>query len=208
MSGPLAVLRIQGSTIINRLNIYYMKRIKENEAEYRSEISRIYRGDKKMIEFCISDADIIAKDADGRLFVIEKPEIQKSFWHGYSSCGQGPEYDEAREFENNFCEETFYRNNLRDTLRSIDTLKDTSLNNFCISRSYKGSVRDCKIWHWSTYSWWEELPRESEKMPDSTRLVLIAAYKQEYERLKKRLHTWWKRYGKDYIHTGVYWLDE
>ena len=37
--------------------------------------------------------------------------------------------------------------------------------------------------------------------------AIIAAETAEYENFKKRLETWWKRYGADHIHADTYWAD-
>lgn len=45
------------------------------------------------------------------------------------------------------------------------------------------------------------------ELTDQGRAELLAACKREQARLTKRLNTWWKRYGADYLHVWTYWTE-
>lgn len=191
--------------MFNHLLYVIMKRFKENEPELRAELEKVWHGDKKMIDYCASEeTDIIVKDADGKLFCVKKPHIKKDFCFGYSTCGQGMEYEDARRIERNFHEGQFYAANLREIQHTIEIFQGKSARRFYVRHGYGD---DFNIWHWILTNE-EERPCGAEEMKESTRLALLDAYKREYVRFEKRLHTWWKRYGMNYIHTWVYWVDD
>lgn len=55
--------------------------------------------DKGMIEYRVKKTDTAVILSDGAIFTIDKENIDTRFCFGYSTCGQGPEFDNAARME-------------------------------------------------------------------------------------------------------------
>lgn len=194
-----------------------MKKIKENELEYRTELKKVWKDDAHMVDYCVSDTSVIVK-SDGLLIPIEKQRIKKDFCFGYSSCGQGQSYGEAAKEEKKFGEKQFVAENLHPLSESIRLLKgiddygEEDWRELWLYPHYPDF--DTNLWQWSrvdnkdalrlvTCGW-----QRAQKMSEETRQALLKAYELEFDKFEKRLHTWWKRYGATKVHTWTYWVDE
>lgn len=192
---------------------------KKNPAieEAKAEYVKVWKDDEKMIKFCQGEISNAVKLSDGRIVVVEKQKLETSFCFGYSTCGQGAEYEEANEAAHvaNTSEDYFREQNLKEFDNKIALLKtdkeeswhrDAYLrqSNYCdcglVNIHEVVGLRWCDFENqrWGTYV----------EIPEADRKLIIAMYEEEKERMSKRIDTYLKRYGLSKLHVWTYWQDE
>ena len=197
--------------------------------EYMAEIAKVYPNDKSMLDYHRKEWSGGVRLQNGGIVCFEKPRIDTQFCFGYSSCGQGPEYEEA----NAACraaksEEYFLQHNLSgmdEEIRALECNCDYPQGEynhrydgkawFLQRVSYTGEREPLNVWRY--YAWrewdvnnepWRYTPGMYEKMSDADRQTILAGLKREREKFDKRLHTYLKRYGTSKLRTWTYWMDE
>ena len=192
---------------------------KKNTAidEAKAEYVKVWKNDEKMIKFCQNEISNAVKMSDGRIVVVKKQKLEASFCFGYSTCGQGAEYEEANEAAHvaNTSEDYFRRQNLKEFDEKIALLKTDkeeswhrdaylSQSNYCgcglvnIHEVVGLRRRDFEDQRWGTYV----------EIPEADRQLIIAMYEEEKEKMSKRIDTYLKRYGLSKLHVWTYWQDE
>lgn len=132
-------------------------------------------------------------DIDGHCFEIAKPSIKTDFCHPdepaeavkafYSAC-RTYDYFEAE--------------NMQDFERALSRLDDGFA---CVKR---------ESWTGESYistSRYGQKGESIEDLTDNIKAALKEAYNKAIELHKKRLQTWWKKYGADKLHCWTYWAD-
>ena len=153
----------------------------------------------------------IAVEVEGRVFAIDKPEIETRFCHP-------DEPAEAVEAWRKVCRtwEYFRDENLAGIDRKIKSLEEGRLGyplqltggemgigGLFVYKDFDG------LWNFGTDSDRFYITKDSEAtaMDEETRGALLKAYKAARVAMEKRLATWWKRYGADKLHCWTYWQD-
>lgn len=191
---------------------------KDNSAieEAKAEYLKVWPGDEKMVKYCQGKISNAVKLSDGRIVIVEKQSIETSFCFGYSTCGQGGDYDEANRSASvaRASEEYFREKNLESFDQKIALLKrekDMNERRAYLSQSNYVSCglvniheivglyySDFVEQRWGTYH----------EIPDADRKLLIGMYEEEKAKMSKRLDTYLKRYGLSKLHVWTYWMDE
>jgi hypothetical protein len=194
--------------------------------EYMVEWLKVYPKDKGMLDYHRKEWSGGVRLQNGGILCFEKPRIETSFCFGYSSCGQGPEYDEA----NAACraagtEDYFLSRNLNDMDEQIRALECNcnypqgeynhrfdGMTWYIVRAFYCGESAPLNIYGFKAIREWDlqEHPdwySNAEKMTDADRHTILAGMKREREKFEKRLHTYLKRYGVSKLHTWTYWMD-
>lgn len=192
-----------------------MKKTDENYQEYLDEMKRVWGEDTRMIEFCTKKASQVIKLTGGEMIEMEQPTITKDFCFGYSTCGYGPEYEEAMKSQaaaSRNMEQYFIDYNMQHGFGDIiDKLNDESTQLYIGIRCMNGK----NLYHYYILEDWQvnanpallyKMHRSINEATD--KLLIVKAVEQEQEKFKKRLRTWWKRNGKDKVRTWVYWMDD
>lgn len=185
--------------------------------EAKAEYVKVWKDDEKMIKFCQGEISNAVKLSDGRIVIVKKQKLETSFCFGYSTCGQGGDYDEANKAAHiaNTSENYFREQNLKEFDDKIALLKTDkeeswhrdaylSQNNYV---SY-GLVNihevvglhrcDFEDQRWGTYV----------EIPEADRMLILAMYEEEKEKMSKRIDTYLKRYGLSKLNVWTYWQDE
>lgn len=198
--------------------------------EYMAEWEKVWPGDERMLDYNRKRFNYAVRLENGGILYFEKPSIKTEFCFGYSTCGQGAEYDEANEAcRKANSEEYFLRANLDPYDEEIKALEcnceyDHENGERCYSyegkawylvrQDYNSQTAPLNLWEFHAYCPWSvknepyRYPKELVKMSDADRKTILAAAKHERDKFEKRLHTYLKRYGTSKLRTWTYWVDE
>ena len=200
--------------------VEFLKVEKENKAnepkalfaEVRAEEEKVNPNDKKHVDWCMRQISSVLRLSDGSLLTWDKPKIETSFCFGYSSCGQGPSYEEAIKQESNFGETMFINENLRELERRINEIENLDeFSSVYIGQKY---FRETKLRQYQIASEWR-IKNEPWIYGHIIRQAtyeevqaIIKIEKAERDKLEKRLRAYLKRYGTSKLKTWTYWMDE
>lgn len=195
----------------------------ELKDELRTEFVKVWGHDEKMVKYCVNKASQIIKLSGGQLYVIDKERLETHFCFGWSSCGQGSEYDEAQKMANRAQHDydMFREKNTRGLQEMIDDLQPTPPD-YCGTPRYEPYIRvqyctgSPNIYN---LAWVNDYQLQYEKwrfqnwegfqpLSDEDRATLIAAYQEELDKRNKQIDAYLKRYGTSKLRTWTYWLDE
>ena len=182
--------------------------------EVRQQFEQLWKDKKgnvdlKMVEFCVKDAHDAVKLTDGSIVILKKPSIQKDFCFGWYTFDEDS-YDEAthnaRELGRD--KEYFMNNNLSGLEENIDRVKN-STDDMYLCDSYRPwmTLKHYVFLRFEEDLWMYHNPRKSANETEDRKLILAALEKIKVD-FTKRLETWWKKYGADYIHTWTYCHDD
>lgn len=192
---------------------------KKNPAieEAKAEYVKVWKDDEKMVKFCQGEISNAVKLSDGRIVVVEKQKLVTSFCFGYSTCGQGAEYEEANEAAHvaNTSEDYFREQNLKEFDNKIALLKTDkeeswymdaylSQSNYCSC----GLVNIHEVVGLRRYDFEEQRHGTYVEITEDDRKLIIAMYEEEKEKMSKRIDTHLKRYGLSKLNVWTYWRDE
>lgn len=196
--------------------------------DYMREWAKVWQ-DKSMLDYerkCFSGA---VRLQNGGIVYFEKPRIKTEFCFGYSSCGQGPSYDEAVKAERAAdTEDYFLSSNLDGMDEEIKALEynchfpENEYSSryygktwYIQRQSYDSQAEPLNLWvfrAWREYDVknepWRYTPGTYEKMTDADRQTILDGLRRERDKFEKRLRTYLKRYGTSKLRTWTYWLDE
>ena len=206
------------------------KRIDDSKAlleDYIVEMEKAWPNDGHMLDYFRKQWSGGVRLQNGGIVCFTKPRIETAFSFGYSSCGQGPEYDEAWDAcRAASSEDYFLSRNLDGMDEEIRALElncrypDGEYGSrydgkvwYIVRASYSGESAPLNVYKHQALRHWdvEEHPDwygEAEKMTDADRQTILAGLKREREKFDKRLHTYLKRYGTSKLRTWTYWMDE
>lgn len=166
--------------------------------EYRAEMEQVGLD----ADYHCKNVSVLVKLTDGRLLAFDKPSIETRFCFGYSDCGQGQSYQEARKAADRAAtKEYFMQENLGKLERDIKRLEDKDYD-LCVQKCYWKSDRICSI------MWAKKWDSEGERVQDADRAAIKDALLQQKAMFTKRLEAWWKRYGAEKLTVWTYWMDE
>ena len=192
---------------------------KKNPAieEAKAEYVKVWKDDEKMVKFCQGEISNAVKLSDGRIVVVEKQKLVTSFCFGYSTCGQGAEYEEANEAAHvaNTSEDYFREQNLKEFDNKIALLKTDkeeswymdaylSQSNYCSC----GLVNIHEVVGLRRYDFEEQRHGTYVEITEDDRKLIIAMYEEEKEKMSTRIDTHLKRYGLSKLNVWTYWRDE
>lgn len=193
--------------------------------EYESRLSEVWN-DKHMIEWSLKQASSIVKLESGKLFVIDKKNLQKHFCFGYGLNGVTDSESENR--ANNAAynarsnSEYFKSENLSEYKSIIkyykacleNKINETNLkfNGLYASKHYTGKCEklvsltadETLTRYYYNYG---KLDRDYEPLTIQDIKNVIAAYETELTKLEKRCDTYIKKYGTEKLHVWTYLVD-
>ena len=193
--------------------------------EYEARLHEVWK-DESMIKWSLKQASNIVKLESGKLFVIDKKNLQKHFCFGYGYCGRTDEASEnnankaaynARTNANYFKEENlseyksiikYYKTCLENKINETNQ----TFNGLYASKHYSGTCEklvslatdEALIHHYYNYG---KLDRVYEPLTIQDIKNVIAAYESELIKLEKRCDTYIKKYGTEKLHVWTYLVD-
>ena len=185
----------------------------EIEAEYR----KVWPNDEKFVQSCIKDVSGAARLSNGGIVYVNKPYLNTSFCFGYSTCGQGAEYDEARKACHNASEseDYFRKKNTEELERMISRLrgcKDVCGYDLYLMQKSSSRCGTINLYKPVMLQYWDyERNKDSNHyyaISEADRKVLIELYEGELTKMNKRITSYLKRYGLSKVRTWTYWVDE
>ena len=192
---------------------------KDNSAieEAKAEYIKVWGNDTKMVKYCQNEISNAVKLSDGRIVVVEKQKIETSFCFGYSTCGQGSEYDEASDAAHHAktSEKYFREQNLKDLQSKINLLEGKKEKSwwgdpYLSQQSYysSGPINNYKVVELRYCDFVEQTKGQYSTISEADKKLIIAMYKEEIAKMNKRLDAYLKRYGLSKLNVWTYWRDE
>jgi len=170
---------------------------KELKQEYIEEALKHFS--ESMRKYFEKETSAVYKTENGNLISFSKPSIEKSFCFGYDEC-VAESYEGASKAMRDLDKEKFFERNLDSVKRDLRELENSEKIYFL--NQYRGGGR---IQFFVSEEYKQKFP--SEKYINATsadRSNLIEIQKQEIEKFKKRLNTYYKRYGLSKLKTWTY----
>lgn len=192
---------------------------KKNEAieEAKAEYLKVWPNDERMVKYCQNEISNAVKLSDGRIVVVKKQKIETSFCFGYSTCGQGSEYNEASDAAHHAMtsEKYFREQNLKDLQSKINLLEGKKEKSwwgdpYLSQQSYYscGPINNYKVVAIRYCDFVEQTKGQYSTISEADKKLIIAMYKEEIAKMNKRLDTYLKRYGLSKLNVWTYWADE
>lgn len=183
--------------------------------EYKAELAKVWGTDERMIDYCIRTTQSLIKLSTGQLFATTLPEIEKEFCFGYSSCGQGPSFEECQQNHDDFLkhkEEYFYKKNLRSFDSYIDQLStDHYRKPYLISEYHSDAKANIAVVSWIgdfDFDCGHIRRDECTPLSDTDKEAIKSVYLSDKKAMMKRLETYLKKYGTSKLRSWTYWIDE
>ena len=183
--------------------------------EYRAEVSKVWKTDQHMIDYCCKKASAVIKLEKGQLMEFEKPSIDTHFCFGYSDDMDGSDRKRAVDMaiHASESEKYFKAHNLQDLKKTIERYEDKSEpTDPYLTHRYPDYDTNIVTVVWLT-SWdvkdraWQ-FRNDLVPLSDADKKTILNAYKEELTKFEKRLDTYLKRYGMSKVRTWTYWRDE
>ena len=191
---------------------------KKNEAmeEAKAEYVKVWKDDERMVKHCQGEISNAVKLSDGRIVIVKKEKLETSFCFGYSTCGQGSEYEEANgEARNARTNEDYFREqNLKDYDLAIALLKgekehswgkDAYLEQLNCRTCGLINIHEVVGLHYCDFV--EQRYGTYSELSEADKKLIIAMYEEEKEKMNKRIDAYLKRYGLSKLNVWTYWLD-
>ena len=167
-----------------------------------------WKNDSSMRKYYEKKIDRVVETEKGYLIAINKENIEKDFCFGYRlSSHDTEEYDKAQDAAYTASQSTeyFIEKNLSkfdsifESLNELDVYTRVQYNN-APNNSIIRSLEYCR--------YYDRIGEDWEKISDSDRQNIIAAYTESKKDFEKRLQSYLKRYGMSKVNTWTYWMDE
>ena len=183
-----------------------MRTQKELKDQYKEYVLKVEHS-PSIQKYCIQNCGYLVELSNGKIVVLDKPQIETRFCFGYGWCGSDRENDEDRADAlyqkattdpNFFLKENMVRIN-DEIFRLVDAAHHPD-NRCTIRKSDKPFVR------YGIRSW-IDLTDEFEVLREDDINKIIAGLEEVKKAFDKRLHTYLKRYGLSKINAWTYLRD-
>lgn len=172
------------------------------------EYTKIWSNSAKMVDYCVEKTSGIVELNDGGLFCFEKPTIKTEFavCYGLNGIASTQEMESAR-LESKaaktkkyfFAENLLELNNLKKLLKSNEK--------FFLRVSYHSDDRPNTLLR--EIHACENFYRESTlgELSQQDRELILAELENQIAKFRRRLETYWKRYGSSKLRVDTYLVD-
>ena len=181
--------------------------------EYKAELSKVFKED--MVEYVIKTTQSLIKLSTGQLFATGKHRLETEFCFGYSSCGQGPSYDECRQEHDDFRQnaaQRFKEENLKgfdSYIEQLDT--DNARQPYLVSQYRDDKNANIVIVSWMSGFDFDYNGVDRERctpLNDKDKDAIKAVYLADKAAVEKRCDAYVKKYGTSKFRTWTYWMDD
>lgn len=174
--------------------------------------NEVWKGDQKMVDYCLKEAAHIVELTNGDIIVIEKPRIETRFCFGYSDSRYDTEdYDRANAMADHAkkSQEYFIEENMKGINQTIGQMEGTIHHSFeyRLRVKYNGQPDDSKLKSLDAYYWSDEHAKQYPEISAEDLQRVIEGYKVVKASFEKRLNTYLKRYGMSKVKSWSYWQD-
>ena len=173
------------------------------------ELRKTWGYENDMINFCLSEIDILKQLPSGEIISIDKERIEKDFCFSYVYCGVSDEEDRreadqmASMAENNV--DYFMKRNLRGLNSLIADLENNRTVFYSVPKYYQSDKYRAFI---NPFEWdHEEVLKKGRSITNEERKIYLSAVKEEKEKFEKRLATYLKKYGLSKVRSWTYLCD-
>lgn len=190
---------------------------KPTKAQLTAAFAHAWGDDKHMTDYCVKKTDTAVILSTGAIFTIDKRDIKTHFCFGYSTCGQGEEYEAAERAKQHAAAslDYFRKENTTDSAEDLERVKNAPYMytyTHYIGDNAGAVVSVLTLDHPAEY-YREHYPQrlpftEYHLANDADRAAIIAAYEEHHRKHCKKVENYLKRYGLSKIKTWTYWVDE
>ena len=200
---------------------------KENQTKLKSRyadaLMKYWREDNikgPMTACCLGHVAVFVPILDDKfIFGVEKERVDKTFYFGYSDCGQGRSWDENQaitEHVSKNIEDYFIEHNLKSIDQKIADIKE-----YLEYEHIEGDVP--KMYRYPCYyeqdpndvlinisilrKGWDTIPENSSEVSFSDARLILEALEAYRVKFDKQLHTYLKKYGAKHLSVSTYWID-
>ena len=172
------------------------------------ELRKVWGNDISMINFCLSEIDILKRLPNGEIFTVGKEKIEKEFCFNYGFCGmstiedQEAAYKMADRAENDV--NYFLEKNLRHLNKLIADIERGNIIFYSLPHYY-GSEKYRQ--YGIPYPGDQEIFKLGRRITDQEKEIYLSALKEEREKFKKRLATYLKKYGLSKVRAWAFLSD-
>lgn len=171
------------------------------------ELRKVWGDKNNMINFCLSEIDILKQFPNGEIFTVKKERIEKSFCFGFGFCGVSTSEDEKEAYKmankaqndiNYFLEKNLrHLNNLIADIEKGEELY--SMPHYYESEKYRKIA--------APYKQDLEILKKCRLISDEEKEIYLSALKEEREKSKKRLTSYLKKYGLSKVRAWAFLSD-
>ena len=202
-----------------------MKTNELNE-KLRAAFGDVWKKSPKMVEYNMNDTAAACQLSNGMILTTDKQRIEKNFCFGYSTCGQGPEHDEASEAADEARNaEYFYRKNMKWYENRLEQIDGQEYYPLLYPKYYSQSETNplrevcfVRLWDLLDRINYDEMKPGATLTDKRGDIVYIptqddmnrirAMYTEASLKHEKKVRAYLKRYGVSKVRTWTFWLDE
>lgn len=186
--------------------------------EYEKRLESVWNNES-MVKWSLKQASSIVKLESGKLFIIDKKNLQKHFCFGYGLNGVTDSESENRAFNSAAYARSngdyFKSENLSEYKNIIECYKKRLKNNenlYAYNAYINYSEKPQNIVSITTEEslnsgYYSRLKTDFEPLTKTDIQNVIAAYETEYKKLEKRCDNYLKKYGTEKLHVWTYLVD-
>jgi hypothetical protein len=176
----------------------------------QKEFEKVWKNDKKMVDFCMKSISGIVKLEDGGYYCFEKHSINTHFCFGYGQNGISTEedYNDALAAKKNASEKDYFFQENLSIFDDLENLIKYDGKVYSINRYSDNNANLRNLTSDEEEKKWGKIHGTivSELTPID-RLNLKIELKIQKEKFNKRLETYWKKYGSSKLKTWTYLVD-
>ena len=172
------------------------------------ELQKVWGDRNNMINFCLSEIDILKQFPNGEIFTVKKERIEKSFCFGFGFCGistaeaENDAYKMANKAKNDV--NYFLEKNLSHLNKLIANIESGNKIFYSLPHYYEsGKYRRIAI----PYPEDREVFKLGRRLTDQEKEIYLSALKEEREKFKKRLTSYLKKYGLSKVRAWAFLSD-
>lgn len=172
---------------------------KELKQEFIDEVvEKVFNQSESMRKYFNSSVSAVVKTQDGFLIGFDKPTIEKRFCFSYDEHVPGS-YEDASKTARDVNKNYFMQENLKSLERALKNLETENIYLIINYRQFG------KITTWVTEDYKQRFETTKYfEISEADKQQLIETQKQEIEKFKKRLETYFKKYGVSKLRTWTY----
>ena len=171
-----------------------------------TELDKVWCADVKMIKWCMNSISGVVKLSDGGFYCFEKPSITTRFCFGYGQNGLSTEeeFEDACAARAKASEKEYF---IAANMQGFDELDRLFSGDEPLYMNVKYGVSGGKLRNVMVESATHYYKDIVGQLTDEDRMNLLNELEEQKKLFRKRLETYWKRFGNTKLKTWTYLVD-
>lgn len=176
----------------------------------KPEFEKVWKKDSKMVDYCINQITGVCNLSNDKIFIFEKQSIKTSFCYGFGQNGiaaEGEVEEAAESAKNARQKENFIVNNLERSFVDCEAIEKEDVKLYALPH-YREETNIVSIY---SEEFFESYPFKKKDVLFELSQDDIHKLREELanqkEMFKKRLETYWKKFGATKLKTWTYLVD-